>query len=592
MKKVLFLLCFIALIFVVGCGNNSDTNEHDGSDSSDNAGSTEAGIHLGIIGFHKNLDQTKNITRLINSGEFIDFIDGLHRENYTALYLAADKALEMMQQYNKPAKLEHVALVTFTDGIDNQSIAGQSYNTKEEYLEVVHNKIFNEQIHDLPVEAYSIGFNSETDMSEDDKNYFDKQLKQLASTGNDFQSSNMQEVKKRFAEIAANLSKVSKTVDMGLYMAGGYNDGFVIRYTFDNVDKNTVKNSKLYIEGTYRKQAGTLENISYQGFKTGASSVQAQKTSDGILYFMFQDLRYSNGDNVPDDLYRSANLWYKRDANSDWVGEVELDMGDMDPIVNVDQSSALIMLVLDCTTSLSDENFKMMQDAAKEFVWALNGSSSYNGGGSGDNSGNYDPTYDDSEDNSDGCAENNLGKQCTTDTDCGACMICISGGKCAKGCTSDSDCSLTGTHCNIKLARCLNIYASNSACSEANCPTGCCYAEKGLTGLRCAPSASPATCGLCNQNAVYSPSDSKCLATACSSTTDDCPSINSGATNPPAKCYSCKAGELVCKANTATSGCSAGFIVNMNECIPSGRQCIEGVSECCSGMPCIQGFCY
>lgn len=207
-----------------------------------------------------------------------------------------------------------------------------------------------------------------------------------------------------------------------------------------------------------------------------------------------------------------------------------------------------------------------------------------------------DPTDDEPEDPvpSDGCANDNLGKQCTTDNDCGACMICVTGGKCVKGCTSDSDCSLTGTHCNIKLARCLNIYASNSACSEANCPTGCCYAEKGLTGLRCAAgsSATAATCGLCPQYQIYSPSDSKCLAAACSSTTDDCPSINSGATNPPAKCYSCKAGELVCKANTATSGCSAGFIVNMNECVPSGRQCIEGVSECCSGMPCIQGFCY
>ena len=197
-------------------------------------------------------------------------------------------------------------------------------------------------------------------------------------------------------------------------------------------------------------------------------------------------------------------------------------------------------------------------------------------------------------DNTDECATDNLGKSCTNDSECGTCMICVSGGKCAKGCTSDSDCLSVGTKCNIKLARCLNIYASNSACSETNCPSGCCYAEKGLTGLKCATGASAtvAVCGLCPQNQIYSPSDSKCLMAACSSTTDDCPSINSGSINPPAKCYTCKVGELLCKANTAMSGCSAGVILNAKTCIPSGRQCIEGIHECCSNMPCINGYCY
>ena len=199
-----------------------------------------------------------------------------------------------------------------------------------------------------------------------------------------------------------------------------------------------------------------------------------------------------------------------------------------------------------------------------------------------------------SSENSSGCATDNLGKACTTDGECGACMICVNGGKCAKGCTSDSDCTLTGTSCNKKLARCLNIYASNRACDEANCPTGCCYATKGLTGLKCATgtNAETRTCGLCPQNQIYSPEDSKCVNTVCSMTTDDCPVLNSNSTNPPAKCYSCKSGELVCRTNSATSGCSAGVIINMTTCISSGKQCAEGVDECCSGMPCIAGYCY
>ena len=212
----------------------------------------------------------------------------------------------------------------------------------------------------------------------------------------------------------------------------------------------------------------------------------------------------------------------------------------------------------------------------------------------GDTTSDADVDTDTGDIPADNCANDNLGKQCQTDEDCGACMICVTGGKCIKGCTKDEDCTMTGTKCNTKLARCLSIYASSKACSEASCPTGCCYAEKGLTGLKCATgaSATAATCGLCPQNQIYSPEDSKCVNAVCSTTTDDCPSINSGATNPPAKCYACKSGEYVCKANTSTSGCSAGVVINAAQCVPAGQQCVEGVSECCSGMPCVQGYCY
>lgn len=193
----------------------------------------------------------------------------------------------------------------------------------------------------------------------------------------------------------------------------------------------------------------------------------------------------------------------------------------------------------------------------------------------------------------DGCEDGNLGKTCTKDSECGACMICVTGGKCAKGCKSDDDCTmLPGLHCNTKLARCVNIYASSKACSDASCPTGCCYADKGLSGLKCAKEASPATCGLCQNGEVYSPEDSKCLPAACSSTTDNCPTLNAGSTKPEPKCFECKSGELVCSAKTSTSGCSAGTVINAAQCVPAGQQCVEGVSECCSGMPCVQGYCY
>jgi hypothetical protein len=190
-----------------------------------------------------------------------------------------------------------------------------------------------------------------------------------------------------------------------------------------------------------------------------------------------------------------------------------------------------------------------------------------------------------------GCAYDRQGNTCTTDKECGSCMICVSGGKCAKGCTNDDDCAAIQTYlkCNRKLARCVNIYASDKVCSETICTTGCCYAEKGLTGLKCATNPVPMTCGLCHQGEIYSPEDSKCLPAACSSITDSCPQINAGATKP--SCYVCKAGELICAKNN-TAGCSSTTVVNTAQCVPAGQMCIEGVDNCCSGNPCVNGYCY
>ncbi|MGI6393323.1 MAG: hypothetical protein ACOX2F_01100 [bacterium] len=193
----------------------------------------------------------------------------------------------------------------------------------------------------------------------------------------------------------------------------------------------------------------------------------------------------------------------------------------------------------------------------------------------------------------DGCATENMGTGCETDNDCGKCMICATGGKCVKGCTTDGDCTMhTGLKCNKKLGRCTNVFASSQACNEAKCPTGCCYGEKGLTGVKCLTTPEASKCGFCPQGEIYIPDDSKCVAAVCSATTDNCPTLNSGSSSPKPSCFECKSGEFICQANTSTSGCSGGAIVNAAKCTPAGQQCVAGVSECCSGMPCIQGYCY
>ena len=431
-----------------------------------------AGIHLGIIGFNNRLE-TKDITRLTNSNDFINFIENhLSREDNTALYYAVDNALEMMKKYNKPPKLENVALVTFTDGMDNQSInLTPGYSKGEDYLNDLHNKIINEKIHGLPVQAYTIGFRTKDEIPDVLLPDFEDVLKKLASNGNNFSVSDMKEVKERFAIIADNLSKVSKSIDIGVYMPAGYDDGLVIRYSFDDVNVETVENSTLYIEGTFRQQTMSLENISYHGFKTptDGTSIQSLQTSNGSRYFLFQDLRYSNGESVPDDLYKSAKLW-KRIKGS-WVGESEINMANLPPIVEVDMSSALIVVVLDCTTSLTPDNFRMMKDAAEEFVRTLanvNG----NGGGSGNNTEPTEPTTP-----SDSAKE-----ACYSIYEC---MVdCGSDGECQQACLNNG--TAEGQSTFMAMYNCWD----NNGCFDAqtqedysNCVLNNCYDETDACGL-------------------------------------------------------------------------------------------------------------
>jgi len=217
------------------------------------------------------------------------------------------------------------------------------------------------------------------------------------------------------------------------------------------------------------------------------------------------------------------------------------------------------------------------------------GNDNGNTGSDDSDSGNTQPDDGDSGD----CDTSNMGKSCTVDTECGKCMICTTGGKCTKGCTVNEDCTMaTGLKCNKKLARCTNVFASLQACGETKCPTGCCYGEKGLTEVKCLTTAEASKCGLCAQGEIYIPTDSKCVSAVCSTTTDNCKTLNAGSTSPKPECFECKSGEFICKAKTGTSGCSAGVLINAAQCIPAGQQCVAGVSECCSGMPCIQGYCY
>lgn len=362
-----------ATVMFAGCNkdeNNEPTAAANGG-GSNGGNDTGEGIYLGIIGFNDQL-YIKDISKLNQStvSGFTGFINGLTPGNGTGLYYADYTALQKMQSCAKPPKLKNVALVTFTDGLDNVSLANdalnpENYNSTAEYREALHNKIVNDQVHGFNISAYTIGLKG-NDVT--DNAMFMETLKKLASSDNNvFQVANMDEAMQRFREIAENLYSVSTSVNLGVNVPGGYDDGQVLRFTFDNASSAT--GSSRYIEATYRRSNGrTLESISYHGLAQGATSISSSSSQGTYYQFLFEDLKYTDGTSISQGDINNIMLW-KRTSTGGWDRESEFDPASSSNITE-DKSSALIMLVLDCTNSLGND-FGNMQQSARNFVYTL-----------------------------------------------------------------------------------------------------------------------------------------------------------------------------------------------------------------------------
>lgn len=397
MKKFFVLFAvFTALIFVVSCGegaktgDSTDTGEglnDEDSETSDSATSDpteqmEEGIYLGIIGFNYKLNPRPiEILTNTNMTEFQKFIDDFEMDDGTALYFADYTALKMMRDYNSvPPKLQTVALVTFTDGEDTSSDGEKNdpehYNDPEKYLDEISKKIKNENIHGFSVEAYSIGLKSGDTGSD-----FKSRLEKLASSSdNAFEVSDMEEVKERFTEIAENLYSVFKTINIKFSVLGNYSDGTRMRFSLDiycdhdeNECERNGKNSNLYIDATYRRNGSerSFENFAYHGFSGNLETVKCgDRDPKGFYPCIFENLQYDNMDTK----IKQIELW--KNDNNEWKHENEA-LKQEDSNINESKSSALIMLVLDCTTSLGNSKFKKLQEAGKDFIETLvNGGSS------------------------------------------------------------------------------------------------------------------------------------------------------------------------------------------------------------------------
>lgn len=327
----------------------------------------EKGLYMGIIGFSGDLIDKGDMSLLApnTKSSFISFVNNLTTEKNTLLYYAVDKALDKLTTTLFPNNLSNVYLVTFTDGLDQGSLPAINYDpytSKAQYRTYLDNRIKSTLVQGMPLTAYTIGIRGGdvTNVEE-----FHNNLVSLASPEeNAMEVTSMSEVNNRFQEIAEQLTSITQTQTMSIKFPM-LDDGQKYRFTFDNVSSATQSNC--YIEGTLNVRNNTLNNVRYVGL-TCSSGTSIQGTRNGLnISFDFVDLKDANGNSLSMDYVKEYYL-----DGSYWQVNSEFDKGD-DIKVTVERSSAAIMLVLDCSSSLQvgSDKFTEMKTHVKAFIETL-----------------------------------------------------------------------------------------------------------------------------------------------------------------------------------------------------------------------------
>lgn len=326
------------------------------------------GIYMGLVSFSDQL-QNKPIALLneTSKSEFTDFVDDMEMGNATLLYYAVDRAITTMTAGTYPENLSNAVLVTFTDGLDQGSLAmAPEHRTSRNYAAYLSERIGSTSVQEHPLQAYAIGLKS-NDVADDE--LFMLNLEALASSAEKAHSvSDISEVQEELSRLYEELSRQTskRTISVSVPMMS-HDDTY--RFTFDRVSDN-VNNSNLYLEGVFNIDDFSLENVTYHGF-TSASGTKIVAERDGVyLKFTFDDCRNPDGDILEvekDDI----DQWTYITSRDMWQHNIE---NDKDGKINIEdiKSSSVIMFALDCSSSL-DGLFPTLKETAKSFIDRLAG---------------------------------------------------------------------------------------------------------------------------------------------------------------------------------------------------------------------------
>jgi len=323
----------------------------------------DTGMYMGIIGYNQTLS-TKEVSYLDSTtiADFDAFVAGLNTQPGRLLYYSVDQALDALNGANHPQNLQNVAVVTFTGGLDQGSLMmTDNYETEAEYAQAISSRIANERVYGRPIKAYTVGLLNPTVK---DEAQFRANLYALASdSAKAMEVNSMADAAASFHTIADDLVAHNMSENLTLVFPG-VGTGTRIRFTLDDVTEETVNDSHVYIEGVFSLKTRSLTDITYQGLTCNAGDSVAASSVDGMFVsLVFNGIQLDSEERIEKD---NIQEWYWVEDQEAWALSTEFS-ADRIPEPESSYSSALVMLVLDCSSVL-EENFGELQAAADSFI--------------------------------------------------------------------------------------------------------------------------------------------------------------------------------------------------------------------------------
>lgn len=382
-KAIAAIMLSVMMVCAVGCTKTDDSNNNGGGGSNGggsnggggNVGTLNSGMYLGIIGFNTSL-HIMPITCLDEATiqQTKNFIDGLQMDDATLLIESVYTSLDLLSSSGIPQDLINVSILNFTDGMDEGSCNysnnhhGTHYTNESEYLRVVTQRILNEKIAEIPIEAHTIAFKG-ADVY--DEQLFENTINGISSLPESLyvhRVNDFSEVQSYFREIAENLHQTSTNSILTMRFPVPNNSNTRLRFTFDPIDD--VSQSQQYIEGVFVMGSdgnGVLTNVQYVGLgSSSGGTVTASSTGDVKVEFKFEGMKDANDNNFTTSNIAHVKKWTRLN-NDTWVHNSEWHSSGNTEVSN-EYYSSLIIMNLDCSLSLGNEAFRRVQEAAKDFV--------------------------------------------------------------------------------------------------------------------------------------------------------------------------------------------------------------------------------
>ena len=324
-----------------------------------------SGIYMGVMGFNSQL-YTKSIGSLSSTtkSSYTSFVNNLTSSDGTILYYGVEQAIDALENFNTPEDLLNVTLVTFTDGLDKGSHQKNREHggNNDVYLTSLNKSIKNNKIRNIPINAYSIGLrgNDVNDVAQ-----FQKNLQYLASSSDKaIEVTDISEVNAKLQEIADAVYKESIINTVKLRVTGDA-DGTKFRFVFDDV--SDISKSTMYIEGTFRWIDNALVDVTYHGLTCDNGDIVMGEIDENEVFVTYT---FENVVTSEPIVQNNIKHWFTN-SSGNWEPNSEFTPNN-NSTLEVTRKSALIMLVLDCSSSLGSQ-FSTVKTQANNFIGTLAG---------------------------------------------------------------------------------------------------------------------------------------------------------------------------------------------------------------------------